>query len=69
MENEVIDNYKEHSLHQSFHADCSDCFVEKKATLATREQMWNKLYPDNSRNQHAISRLDYGEHNRNPIRD
>lgn len=66
---EVRDEYGEHvAYHQSFHNDCSECFRENRLLKArvTVNRDWEKLYPD-GRNQHALDRLDYGEHNRNPL--
>lgn len=36
IETNVVDNYKEHNFHQSFHSDCSDCFAERKLARETR---------------------------------
>lgn len=71
MENkETVDSYLSHEFyHQSFHSDCSSCFRENRLLKAhtTVNSDWEKLYPEQGRNQHALDRLDYGEHNRNPL--
>lgn len=31
LESKVVDTYKEHRWHQSFHTDCSECYTEERA--------------------------------------
>ena len=33
MENEIIDNYQEHELHEYWDKHCSACYSDMKATL------------------------------------
>ena len=58
MENkdEVHDSYKEHSIHEKVKDDCSTCFSENRLIQSYKlvNDMWENLFPDNSRNQEAL---------------
>ena len=60
MENETLDLEKEHQFHSEYTEHCSTCWSEARLINAkkTVDSRWEDLYPDNSRNQHALSHLD-----------
>lgn len=70
MNNEQYEfNEREHlaGFHTTYQKECSECYKENrmiKAKCVCND--WNNLYPDESRNDHALSMSDFSTNN-NPL--
>lgn len=55
-----IDSEHLAGFHTTFQEKCYECAREARLLKAKRtvDSRWSDLYPDNSRNQHALSHLD-----------
>jgi hypothetical protein len=51
-------------FHDKVTEGCYECWREQR--IISAKKTVDAIYPD-GRNQHALDRLDYGEHNRNPL--
>ena len=56
----------EHFMHNTYQEGCSECYSENRIIQAKKTVSFNELYPE-GRTQNALSKLDFGEHNRNPL--
>ena len=68
MENIYTFKDSEHlaGFHNTYQEGCYECHREARLIKAKQTVAWDNLYPNNSRNQNAISRSDFYT-NKNPL--